>query len=78
MLMGPRGRAAANPMTVEIKKRDDPVWCPERKLWANMVPVHTGNDLILHGIKAEFKRRSRLVHKVTQKENRGLIKARFL
>jgi len=48
MLMGPRGTAAANPTIAEIKNSDEPGWGPERILWANMVPVHTGNGEIMH------------------------------
>jgi hypothetical protein len=48
MLIGPRGSAAANPTTAEIKKSDRPEWDPERKLWANMAHVHTGKNPLLH------------------------------
>jgi hypothetical protein len=52
ILMGPRGRAAANPTTADIANRDEPESSPDRRFWANMALVHTGKDLVLHGIKS--------------------------
>ena len=58
--MGPKGRAAANPATTEIKKRDGPGWYPEKTLRKNMV-LHTGNGGRMHEEKQGAGRRTQCV-----------------